>query len=135
MGKKKKASQEEKGFYKAYAGFAYNLRTWFIAYGIGAPVLFLSNKDAWDRIAVSGHAAQIAYLFLGGVAVQILEAIIYKTAMWYLYVSELDHLQAKGWRYRVSDWVSESYWLEMIFDVVTLVFFSVATVRTLQMFG
>jgi hypothetical protein len=134
MARKPEASQE-KGFYEAYAGFARNLRTWFIAYGIGAPVLFLSNKDAWARIASSGQGAQIAYLFLGGVAVQILAAIIYKTAMWYLYVSELDRHQAKGWRYRVSDWVSESYWLEMIFDVTTLVFFGIATFRTLQMFG
>jgi hypothetical protein len=127
--------KQEGGFYEAYSGFARSLRTWFIAYGIGAPVLFLTNKDAWQKIAASGYGQDIAYLFLGGVAVQILAAIIYKTAMWYLYVSELDHHQASNWRYQLSDWVAESYWLEMLFDFTTLVFFGIATFRALQLFA
>jgi len=123
----------EKGFYEAYAGFARNVRTWFIAYGIGAPVLFVSNQELWKQIAGSGEGRTIAYLFLAGVAVQIAAAMIYKTAMWYLYVSELDRHRAKGWRYRLSDLVSESYLLEMGFDVATLVLFGVATFKVLQL--
>ncbi len=125
----------EKGFYEAYAGFARNVRTWFIAYGIGAPVLFVSNPEAWRTISGSGDGRTIAYLFLAGVAVQIAVAILYKTAMWYLYVSELDHHQARGWRYRFSDWVSESYLLEMAFDSATLVLFGVATAKVLRLFA
>src|SRR5207247_2726974 len=114
------------GFYEAYAGFARNVRTWFIAYGIGAPVLFVSNAEIWKKISEHGDGRMIAYLFLAGVAVQIAAAMLYKTAMWYLYVSELDHHQAKGWRYQFSDRVSESYVLEMAFDVATLVLFGIA---------
>ena len=48
--------KEEKGFYEAYKGFANNLRTWFLAYGIGAPVVLLSNEDSWSLISNSGSA-------------------------------------------------------------------------------
>src|SRR2546430_1820740 len=97
----------EIGFYEAYAGFARNVRTWFIAYGIGAPVLFVSNPEVWKKISAAGDGQAIAYLFLAGVVVQIVEAMIYKTSMWYLYVSELEHHEnVTGWRYKFSDWVS-----------------------------
>lgn len=137
MARKKPTSPQEIGFYEAYAGFARNVRTWFIAYGIGAPVLFVTNQEVWKRISGSGDGPAIAYLFLAGVAVQIVEAIIYKTAMWYLYMSELEQHEEeehKDWRYRSSDWISGSYALEMLFDVVTLALFGVATAKVLQLF-
>ena len=130
----KPKTKTEKGFYEPYADFARNLRIWFIAYGIGAPVLFVSNQDVWRKISASGNGRLIAYLFLAGVAVQIIEAIVYKYAMWHLYVGELDRQQTKGWRYQLSDWVSESNELEIVFDLTTLVLFGVATVMVLDLF-
>lgn len=46
--------KEETGFYEAYAGFARNLRIWFVAYGIGGPVLFLTNSEVWQKVSESG---------------------------------------------------------------------------------
>lgn len=128
--------KQESGFYEAYAGFARSLRTWFIAYGIGAPVLFLTNKEAWSLISASAQGRTIAYLFLAGVALQIVAAMIYKTAMWYLYVSELENHRASDWRVKVADWISENYWLEIIvFDLGALVLFGWATLKVLQLFA
>lgn len=81
--------KEESGFYTAYSGFASNLRIWFIAYGIGAPVVLLSNETAWSTVVDSGLGKRLAYFYFIGVAVQIFAALIYKTAMWYLYIGEL----------------------------------------------
>ena len=58
--------REETGYYHAYAEFAKTLRTWFIAYGIGAPALVLSNKDLWNTVKGSGNLIYIAALFLLG---------------------------------------------------------------------
>ena len=77
------AVREETGFFQAYAEFAKTLRTWFIAYGIGAPALVLSNKDLWITVKNSGCLAYIAFLFLVGVAFQVIRAFIYKNAMWH----------------------------------------------------
>jgi hypothetical protein len=114
-------------YYPPYAEFAKNLRTWLIAYGIGAPALILSNKSAWDAVKGSGHVAFIGALFLLGVALQLIEALLYKHAMWHLYFSELDAEHEKSRWYRAASWLSESYLLELSFDVISVLFFIVAT--------
>lgn len=125
-------AREEAGFYKAYAEFAKTLRTWFIAYGIGAPALVLSNKDLWNIVKSSGSLLSIAVLFLLGVTFQVIEAFIYKTAMWHLYVGESDDSHKKTWWYRLSGTVSESYKLELFFDMGALAFFTLATILLLK---
>jgi len=120
--------REETGFYQAYAEFAKTLRTWFIAYGIGAPALVLSNNDLWNTVKGSGSLITIAVLFLLGVTFQVIEAFIYKTAMWHLYVAESDDEHRKTWWYTMADKVAESYKLELFFDIGAFVSFAVATI-------
>ena len=126
------AVKEETGFYAAYAGFANNLRTWFIAYGIGGPVLLISQDSAWEAIKASGNGSLIGYTFLAGVSVQIFAALMYKTAMWYLYVGELNPAFVKTWKHSWSDWLSENYLLEALLDVVTLGLFAIATINVMR---
>lgn len=126
------SSVSESGLYDAYGGFARTLRTWFIAYGVGAPVLFLSNDGAWKALQEAGCSREVTWRFLIGVSLQIVAAIIYKTAMWYLYVGELEILAKSTWRYRASEFLSEAFWLEAAFDLLTLFFFGSATVLVLQ---
>jgi hypothetical protein len=83
-------ARQESGFYTAYAEFAKNLRVWFLAYGIGATAIFVTNEGAGKRLLSSGAAEGVVYLFLIGVGLQILVALMYKTAMWYLYMGEFD---------------------------------------------
>jgi hypothetical protein len=124
--------KEETGFYEAYGGFARALRVWFITYGIGGPALLLSNNTAGQKLFASGEAGLIAYLFFGAVGLQLVLALMYKSAMWYLYIGEFN-TEAKGWRlHRASEWLSESYWVEFGGDLVTLVLFAGATLRILR---
>lgn len=59
-------------------------------------------------------------------------AVLYKTATWYLYLGESDESR-KSWRfYKVSEWFSDSYWIEMVSDVATLFLFGGATLRALH---
>src|SRR2546426_7954213 len=58
--------KEESGFYEPYAALARNLRTWFIAYGIGGPVIFLTNEPAAKALYSAGVGRSVAYCFLGG---------------------------------------------------------------------
>ncbi|MEN6631604.1 MAG: hypothetical protein ABFD84_04200 [Candidatus Polarisedimenticolia bacterium] len=120
--------RDESGFYEPYAAFARSLRTWFIAYGIGAPVLFVSNAEAWKAVHASGCAATIAVVFLGGVAVQIFEALLYKSAMWQLYMTELDPSRGTTWFYGVAAWLAGSYAFELFLDLLTVALFAWATV-------
>ncbi len=120
--------REESGYYDAYKGFANNLRIWFIAYGIGAPVFLLSNETGWAAIASSGNGKFLSILFLGGVATQILAALIYKTSMWYLYMGELGHISKESKTYKIAEVFSSGYWIEFIFDLITILLFGLASV-------
>lgn len=60
--------------------------TWLVAYGIGAPVLFLTQSGVADALRKTGAARSIALTFLVGVSVQVLSALLYKTTMWQLYM-------------------------------------------------
>jgi hypothetical protein len=126
------APREEAGFYDAYAGFARNLRTWLIAYGIGGPVLFVSQSFVTEALVKSGTARGVAYAFLGGVVLQIVAALIYKSAMWYCYQGELEPGFRESRRFRVSGFISCAYWLEFSFDLITIALFAWATWRVLS---
>jgi hypothetical protein len=127
-------ARDDSGFYEPYAEFAKSVRTWFIAFGVGAPVLFLINKDAGERLLNSGSGEFVAYAFLFGVAVQVLAAILYKTAMWYLYMGELDPEEKNRWLYKASQWLSDQYWIEFALDAITFGAFAWATLLVVRLF-
>jgi hypothetical protein len=72
---------KDSALYEPYAEFARTLRTWFVAYGVGAPALLLTNKELWRAVQGSGDARRIAEYFLAGAVVQIIEALLYKHPM------------------------------------------------------
>jgi hypothetical protein len=76
-------------FYAPYVEFAQTLRTWFVAYGIGGPVVFLSNDTALLALMKSGTLPRIGLLFLLGGGLQIIGALLNKHSMWYLYAGEV----------------------------------------------
>jgi hypothetical protein len=116
-------------YFECYAEFAKTLRTWFIAYGIGAPILFLSNDTLWGMIKSSEHIRLIGFLFLAGVFIQVLEALLYKNAMWYLYKGEENPKIKNKARYKAFYNISEYYWLEVLFDMLTLICFVAGTCK------
>lgn len=126
--------RQETGFYSAYAEFAKNLRVWFLAYGIGATAIFVTNEGAGKRLLSSAVAEPVIYLFLGGVAVQILLALLYKSAMWHLYMGELDPEHQKTWWHEKSERLSDSYAIELTCDIATIGCFGGATFLLAKVF-
>lgn len=118
-------------FKEPYRDFAKLLRAWLVAYGIGVPLLFASQDELAKPVAASGYGKQIILLFLAGVAIQTVAAFTYKTAMWYLYCGELTPKICSGKRYKLADWVSMQYWLELVFDISATALFVIGTWRLL----
>jgi hypothetical protein len=127
-----KSNSKPDGFFDGYASFAGVLRTWLIAYGIGGPALFITQTSIANKIAASGHAREIALLFLVGVFLQVIIALLYKGAMWYLYIGEEQLEIQMTRRYKISNWLSMAFWLEMLFDLSSIVLFVYATFRVLS---
>lgn len=119
--------EKKSEFYAPYAEFAKTLRTWFVAYGIGGPVVFLSNDTALLALMKSGKFAWVGLLFLIGGALQVLSALLNKHSMWYLYAGEIypdTHSRAS---YRISNWYADQGWIDILLDIATVILFGWAT--------
>jgi hypothetical protein len=127
MSKKRPDLETTSEFYPPYAEFAKNLRTWLVAYGIGGPVVFLSNDTALLALMKSGKFSWIGLLFLIGGALQILSALLNKHSMWYLYVGEIYPHTHDRTSYKISNWYSDQGWIEVLLDVATVILFGCAT--------
>ena len=126
-----KAATDEHGYFEAYARFAGTLRAWLVAYGIGGPALLITQDKLAERFMGSNSARYVIVLFLFGVVSQLCAAVLYKTAMWYLYIGERSEKIRRRRMYRASNWISEAYWLEAIFDLASIILFGIATFRLL----
>lgn len=122
----------ERGFYEPYSAFARIVRTWLVAYGVGAPVIFLSNQHIFTQLKSSDSLTYVALLFGLGVGFQLIPAILLRTAMWYLYLGELHADFQSRWRYHASYWISEQYWLEAGSDLVSIILYIFATISVLR---
>lgn len=110
----------DSSFYEPYAHFSRTLRAWLVAYGVGVPVLLVSQESIARAIIKAGTGSLITWLFLTGVAIQVLAALLYKYSMAYLYNSEGNSESSDTWRVQVAVWLSETIWLEALFDITSI---------------
>ncbi len=132
--KKKIRGTQDRGFYEPYAVFSRTLRAWLVAYGIGASVFFATQQSFARVLAQSNTAMPIIGFFLFGVSVQVIAALIYKYSMGYIYFGELDKGFQKTNRYRMSGYLSQAMWLEMLFDILSIGSFVGATYLALKQY-
>ena len=115
--------------FKVYAEYSKTLRTWLVAYGIGAPVLFLTNETLARTFVMSDQARSIALYFLAGVGLQVFLAVLNKHVMWVCYYAEdSPTFKAKHtWTTRSADWISRQCWMDVLLDVGAMLLFANAT--------
>lgn len=128
------SSDNSEELYAVYEGYAQTLRTWFVAYGIGGPVLFLSSDVLREQLVASGWAPTVSILFLMGVVLQVVLAAVNKTAMWGCYYGEIEPGFCGRWQHRTCCWVAKQFWIDLIVDVASLVLFAVGTGVVLLVF-
>ncbi|MFW9439679.1 hypothetical protein ACE8C5_13860 [Xanthomonas euvesicatoria] len=128
-------SPAEIAFFANYSEYAKTLRAWLVAYGIGAPVLFLTNSQLSAALKVSPHRDWIVDLFLLGVALQVILAFVNKWCAWHLYVGEYD-LEFQSQRsYKFWAWLNERSWIDLSIDALSLVSFAVSTLLAVRVFS
>jgi len=117
----------QESYLSAYSEYSKTIRTWFVAYGIGAPALLLTNADLARALRGSGHVREIALLFLIGVGLQVALAAANKASMWGNYYGETKLSFKKTKRYAVGYWFSEQYWIDLSVDLLSFAAFALAT--------
>jgi hypothetical protein len=120
-------SEKASDLFDDYDEFAKILRTWLVAYGIGGPVLLLTNDTMRSKLAASGEARCIASAFLVGVGLQVLLAFLNKTFLWLCYRAEREQKLRQKVAYRVAEWFAYEFWFDFLVDLVSLVLLGWAT--------
>ncbi len=128
----KKTDRDE--YLKAYSEHAKTLRTWFVGYGIGVIVIFITKDRPWDALSKSGYAALIYILSFSGVFSQVLISQLNKIANWYCYYGEFRPAFQSRWQFKISKWWEEKFWIDCLFDFATLVCFGLSTLFLLKAF-
>jgi len=124
------ASSDDKDvLFGDYDEYAKILRTWFVAYRIGGPLLLVSNHAIRTRITTSGWCRWIALAFLTGVGFQVLLTIANKTALWGCYRAARQPRLIERPIYRAAQWFAYTLWVDLLIDVLSLLAFSWATYK------
>lgn len=138
------------GHYKVYEEHMKTLRAWFVAYGVGGPVLFITQRDFAATLVDSGWSQLVGVLFLVGVLLQALVALFNKWVNWGLYFFDEDdadtssvvetvetsgdavetEMQSQRLK-RFCESYSSKVWVDILADLATLVLFAIATVLVL----
>jgi len=113
--------------YGSYQEYSKTLRTWFVAYGVGAPVIFISNETITSKVLSNPNSKSLIAAFLIGVLIQVILTIINKNAMWGCYYGEENPEFQSTYRYKLADWFSSQYWIDIVFDLLSLALLSYAS--------
>lgn len=116
-------------YYSAYEQHSAILRTWLVAYGVGAPVLVLTNEKVWELLRQSGDSRFIAGCFLLGVVLQVIMAALNKVLMWSSYYAEENDDYAATRRYVLTEVMRGQFWIDFLVDVFSILLFVTATYR------
>lgn len=118
---------EPDGYFQNYSEHSRTLRTWLVAYGIGAPVLILNSASLLKLVQQSGASDWIAGLFLAGVCGQILLAFVNKWCAYHVYLAEIDKAFRGKWPERLSARINKWWGLDLSLDFASIVLTAIAT--------
>ena len=138
-------SKDYTGHFDSYAEYSKTFRSWMVAYGIGGPILLFTGKDAPQALAKSPQLQAIVTLFVLGVGLQIVLALINKWAAWHmyrgayaLYQHEQGDPDGDGHHstktYEAWCWINKQSWIDFLVDIGALASFTVATWIVLKIF-
>ena len=119
-------------YHAVYAEYSRTLRTWFVAYGVGGPVVILAQDKVASLVINSGYRWRIAAFFSVGVLLQIILALINKYAAYANYAGEADADYRDRWWFRFGAWISRQFLMDLVIDVLTTVCFMYSTVKVLS---
>lgn len=115
--------------FDVYHEYAKTLRTWLVGFGVGAPVIFLTQDFVRQMIIDTAWHGLLISLFLLGVGCQVVLALVNKWINWYLYFCQ-DQGQIDSPTYDRVKSFSQWYMFDLMLDVITVVCFAVSSIWT-----
>jgi len=136
-------SEEEKEATKAscktnltlYSEYNKTLRSWFVAFGIAVPAIFITSKEAKDFLLQSQDIKYIILYFLASVFFQILISFLNKYISWSTYHRDECKLRDKPctkW-YEYFSSHENKIWIDISLDITTFICFAMAILELLTL--
>ncbi len=118
-----------------YTEYNQTLRQWFVAFGVGGLAVFLVEDSVRTQLIDANEIRSVALLFLVGAASQIFVAFINKIANWYKHNEIENNIEGGGLKYRISHWLLEQFWIDIVCDIITIFTFGYAVYRVFDVFA
>jgi len=127
-----KSENYKKEYLESYRGYNQILRSWFVAFGIGGPIIFLTNDALYVDFLKLDDKGCIVALFFVGLFAQILVSFLNKIANWYIYSDEkwepdMNEPPPGFWSCFIKH-----FWIDISADVLTVGAFGWATYLLFQ---
>lgn len=117
--------QDVLGYFDQYWRHASVLRNWFVAYGIGALTLVVSQIDFWK--AFVNKEIFIGCIFIG-IFLQVSLTFLNKVVHWFVYQGSNQKAFQTKKRYKWSIKIMEFFWIDILFDLLTVVSYGIACI-------
>jgi len=130
MEKKKESKQVSFGakeYFEVYWNYCSALRNWFVVFGVGGCILFVSDKAVIFKECNKPIKIAIVISFISGVVLQILLAMLNKWIHWYIYWGEENQDFQESLIYQIAECVSTWFWIDVLIDLLTIIAFGIAT--------
>lgn len=116
-------------FFTPYLEHTRTLRTWFVAYGVGGPLLFATQKNLIEKLIDYGCIKVVVILMLVATLIQTVSTWLYKATTYQFYLSEIDQFYYSTWIHKCSIKISKHYyWVIPLADFLTILLLLIATV-------
>jgi hypothetical protein len=109
----------EQSYFDAYMEYNKALRNWLVGFGIGGPVLVLSNAEILRTVLRCGNKNVIFWSFSIGLFLQIVISFINKYVNWHSY---------NNFKSGEEHFLAGKIWIDFIFDVASIICFLKAAV-------
>jgi len=130
---KDETPSEEKEYFEIYSNYNTTLRAWFVGFGIGGPILILTNENLLMNLKVSGWLYVVGWLFIIGVGCQIAVAFINKHNNWLFYFGEVEESFQNRDIYKEAERVSKTIWIDITADLISIFSFYLASIIILYL--
>src|SRR4029077_12336887 len=117
------------GYYGNYQEYNKLLRTWFVAFGIGGPVLLYTRPELLQDFT-DVDRSRVVWALLIGSATQVVLAFLNKCVSWqehnYRFKHERDLKLNRNWRELLGKWLDDQFWIDVLADLASALLFGYA---------
>ena len=120
----------KRDFLESFRASSASMSKWIVAYGVGMPVIILSQESFSHYLIAQKYFLVVLSLFLTGSCLKVISELVYKYISWPLHLGEGDETYRKRTSYKICKNLYNSLLFEAIFDIPAVILLFTGTIWT-----